>query len=271
MDMKNQFGLMKSLRALAGYRQRVLEGIVQDVRLRYVGSLAGVAWAVLFPMLQLGIYAVLYGLIFKIRLPGLTGSGYVLLVFSGLVPLIAFNESLTAASNALVGNKNMLLNTAFPAELIPLRAALAAHVPGLAGLLITLAAGVLLGQTSWQAIFLIPLFWVLLLMFALGLGWVLSLLSLVTKDVQHILSLMLMMMYALSPFAYAPDMVPPALKLIVYLNPLSYFVFAFQQVICYGAWPSLMVLAGTIFLGLGGFATGLFLFQRLRSIYLDYA
>lgn len=269
--MNRSVGLFRSLRILASYRGRVFEGVLHDVRQRYVGSLFGVLWAALFPFLQLSIYAGLYTVIFKVRPSGLTEWGYVLLVFSGLVPLMAFNEILAAATNSLSANKNLLLNTVFPAELIPLRAALAAHVPSVFGLMITLALGFGLGRTGWQAVILVPVLWMLLVMFAIGIGWMLSLLSLVARDIQHGLSLVTMLLIILSPFAYTPEMVPPLLKPIIYLNPLSYFVLSFQQVLCYGSWPDFAHLSGAVVLGLGSFFMGFLVFQRAKHIFFDYA
>lgn len=269
--MNANLGVFRSLRVLSGYRHRVLEGVMHDIRQRYIGSVFGSLWAVLFPLLQLSIYAGLYTFIFKVRPSGLTELGYVVLVFSGLVPLMAFNEALTAATSSLSTNKNLLLNTVFPAELIPLRAAVAAQVTSLIGLLITLVAGFVLGRTSWQAILLVPVFWVLLLMFAMGIGWMFSLLSLVARDIQHGLGLITMLLFVLSPFAYTPEMVPAALKPIIYMNPLSYFVLTFQQLICYGTWPDPLVAGGAVLLSLGSFFSGFMVFQRAKHVFFDYA
>jgi lipopolysaccharide transport system permease protein len=269
--MNSSIGLFRSLRILASYRSRLLDGVLHDVRQRYVGSLFGVLWAAIFPLLQLSIYAGLYTVIFKVRPNGLTEWGYVLLVFSGLVPLMAFNEILTAATSSLTANKNLLLNTIFPAELIPLRAALAAHVSSVFGLTITLVLGFGLGRTGWPAIMLVPVFWLLLIMFAIGIGWMFSLVTLVAKDIQHGLGLITMLLIILSPFAYTPEMVPPLLKPIIYLNPLSYFVLTFQQIICYGTLPDLIPMTGAVVLGLGSFLIGYTVFQRGKHIFFDYA
>lgn len=269
--MNVQLGIFRSLRVLAAYRHRVLEGIIHDVRQQYTGSVFGMFWAILFPVLQLSIYAALYTVIFKVRPSGLTEMGYTLLVFSGLVPLLAFSQALVAATSSLTANKSLLLNTVFPAELIPVRAALAAHVPTLFGLIITLVLGFSLGRTSWQAILLVPVFWILLMMFATGLGWILSLLSLVARDIQHGMGLILMLVIVLSPFAYTPDMVPATLKFIIYLNPLSYFVLTFQQLIAYGTWPDPIAAGGAICLALGSFFVGFTVFQRAKYVFFDYA
>ena len=265
------FNTLIEMRRLFRLRSRVIEGIKQDVKQQYTGSVMGLFWVILFPMLQLGIYAALYTVIFKVRPSGLTEYSYTLLVFSGLVPLLAFSQALGAAAGALNSNKQLLLNTVFPADLIPVRAALAAQVPSLFALVITLVLGYALGRSGWQAIILVPFFWILLMMFTIGLGWMLSLLSLLVHDIQHGLGLILMLVIVLSPFAYTPEMVPASLKFIVYLNPLSYFVLSFQQLIVYGTWPDLVPALGSLALALSFFYFGFVLFRRAKAVFFDYA
>lgn len=258
-------------RLIAAYRLRIVEAILHELRLKYVGSAFGAFWVILYPLLQLTIYAALYAFVFRVRPSGMGEYDYVLLVFSGLVPLLAFNEAMVASMNSLVANKALLLNTVFPAELIPLKAALAAQIPGLVGLALTLCLGILLDRTNWLAVFFIPMLWILLVMFAAGIGWVLSLLSLITKDVLHGIGLVTMLMFVLSPFAYTPEMVPGPLKFVLWLNPLSYFVLGFQQVLCYGTVPSIVLVVGVVLLGFGAFMLGFALFQKGKRVFFDYA
>jgi ABC-type polysaccharide/polyol phosphate export permease len=78
-----------------------------------------------------------------------------------------------------------------------------------------------------------------------------------------------MLLFVLSPFAYTPEMVPTNLKFIIYLNPLSYFVLTFQQIICYGVWPDPIIAGVAILLGLFSFFIGLTIFAKAKLL-LDY-
>lgn len=267
----NGRSLYDGFRNLSSYRHRLFKSVLQEVRQRYAGSVLGVAWAVLYPLLLLSLYALIYVFIFRIRPPSLTTYEYVILVFSGLVPLLAFNESLMASVSSLVSNRNLLLNTFFPAELIPVRAVLAAQTPSIVSILTTLLGGCLLGRTSWNAFITVPVLWILLIMFVTGLGWILSLLTLVARDIQHALGLILMALIILSPFAYTPEMVPASLRAMLYLNPLSYFVLSFQQAITYGHWPPPALFAPMLVLSLGTFVGGFWFFQRAKHAFFDYA
>ena len=253
------------------YRKRLIEGVRHDIRQQYSGSVLGAFWTFIFPLLQLSIYAGLYTVVFRVRPSGLTEFGYTLLVFSGLVPLLAFSQAVVAATNALNTNKSLLLNTVFPAELIPLRALLCAQAPMLIGLGLTVIFGYALGRTGWEALILVPVFWILLIMFAAGIGWILSLASLIIRDIPHSIGLILMLVTVLSPFAYTPDMVPEALKFILYVNPLSYYVLSFQKFIAYGVLPDFFPALMVLILSVGSFLGGFYMFQRTRYIFFDYA
>jgi lipopolysaccharide transport system permease protein len=261
----------KSLKDIYFLRKKLMIGVVSDIRQRYVGSLFGWLWAILFPLMQLAIYATLYAIVFRIKVPGLSEMDYVILIFSGLVPIMAFNMALTGSSSSIYANKTMLLNSAFPPDLVPLRAGIAAQVPPLFGLIITLLVGVFLGGTSWQAIVMVPILWTLIVMFAIGLGWILSLLSLVLKDVQEVLGIIIMLLTVLSPFAYTPEMIPDSLKFVIYLNPISYFVLCFQQVVCFGSWPDLHIFLIAFCISISSFMGGLYVFQKGKGIFFDYA
>jgi lipopolysaccharide transport system permease protein len=264
-------GSLRALRVLWSFRQKVLEGVNQDVRHRYAGSLLGLGWSVLFPVVQIAIYAVVYVFIFRVRPAGMSQEQYILMVFSGLIPLMAFNESLNAGAASLSSNRNLLTSTVFPPELIPVRALLAAQVPSLLGFLLVAAFTLLTGVATPAAIALVPLVWLSMTLFGVGLSWILSLLSLIARDIQQVLPLVMMGLMILSPFAYTPEMVPPALKPILYLNPLSYFVFCFQDLLSFGRLPHWGNFAAALVLGLSTFMLGFFFFRRAKHIFFDYA
>lgn len=252
-------------------RRLLIDSVKTDLRQRYAGSALGFGWAILYPALLLSIYATLYAFVFRIRPDGLTELSYVVLVFSGLVPLLSFNEALMAATGTLLANRGLLLNTVFPAELIPVRAVVAAQVPCFVGLCITLVMAVLQGRASWMTPIAVLVAWVLLVIFTIGLGWILSLVNLLLRDVQQGLSLVLMSLFMLSPVAYTPSMVPDGLKLILYVNPLAYFVTTFQAAICYGTLPDISTGIAIVSMSLISGTLGFWFFRRTRFVFFDYA
>ena len=263
--------MLKDLSIIWHFRARLVDGVLLDLRQRYAGSVLGVVWAILYPVMLLSVYAFVYTFIFRVRPAQLTVYDYVILVFSGLLPLLSFIEALMASSSSLSANRSLLMNTVFPPELIPLRSILAAQITGFVGVTITLVAAFSLGLGSWIVVLAVPFFWLMLILFVTGLGWILSLVSLVATDIQQGLPPILFLLVIVSPFAYTPDMVPAGLAAILYFNPLTYFVLAFQSAVVYGVWPSIAITAGTIILGCVSFLTGFAFFRRTKLIFFDYA
>lgn len=256
---------------LARYHAVLLRTAAIEVRALYAGSALGALWVVLGPLLLLGLYALVYVMIFRIQPATLSSGEYVLYVFAGLVPTIGFATALAAGANSLVQNKQILLNSVFPAELLPLRAVLVQSVPLPVGLALV-AAGVLAVKGSLApAALIVPVVIVLQVMFVAGLVWVLSLLTLALRDIQQLLQYVALILLIITPIAYTPDMIPASMRLLMYGNPLYYFTAAFQTPLVYGTLPPLPILAGCVALALLSFLAGFWLFRRVKMSFYDYA
>jgi lipopolysaccharide transport system permease protein len=218
----------------------------------------------------LAIYATTYVAIFRIRPGDMTVYEYILYVFCGLTSFLPFSNSLSAGTLSLVSNRAMLLNTVFRAELIPLRSVLVASVTMPAGAIILAIADAVLSTPSWTTL-LVPAVMVLQLMFAAGLVWILALAALVIRDIQHVIQYAVMMLAVITPIAYTPAMVPNALKALIYLNPLSYFVISFQYLIILNRLPEPQILVPMVVLSTGMFVLGYSAIRRAKAAFYDYA
>jgi lipopolysaccharide transport system permease protein len=240
-----------------------------EMRGRYAGSFLGLGWAVLAPALILAIYAVVYLLIFRVRVPGIGPVGYTLYIFAGLVPYLSTAEALAVGVPSVVVNKNVLSNTVFPIDLAPPKAVLLAQATMAVGLGATTVGAAIAGILR-PSILLVPVLWLLMAMALVGLTWILSLLNVVFRDLQNLVTAMLMMLLVVSPIAYTPAMVPNNLRLIILFNPFAYYVTAFQSVIVLGQVPSWSHLAVLMALSLGLFAGGGWFFARTKAVLVDY-
>lgn len=250
--------------------KRVLYSVKLDISQKYAGSFLGSSWALIYPVLQLSVYAFLYLIVFRVSPPGLDSLGYVVLIFSGMPMLLSFAEMLSGGVSSLSSNRELLSNTTFPAVLIPVRSVLSNHVSGFFSIIIGCLVAIYAETASAWALLFVPIIWILLIQFSIGVVWVLSLLSLVVRDINHIIGIIIMMLFVLSPFAYTPDMMPEFLKVIVYINPLSYFVMSMQNVLCYGTAPDVKIFVVMFIMSELAFFCGLFIFEKVKNVYLDY-
>lgn len=241
-----------------------------EVRSRYAGSLLGIVWMFLAPMLLMTIYAIIYLAIFNVRPAEMPPSHYVLYVLSGLVPFLGFSDGLSAGSGSLSANRAILLSTVFPAELVPLRAVVASQAPTIVGMGICLIAASVLGLSSLSFIAL-PLIWLLLLMFVTGVVWVLALANLLLKDVQHALGFVNMILLIASPIGYTEAAAPLALRPWLKLNPLAHYIEAMHDAVVFGRFPRADTWAVMLVCSMVSFAGGYWLFQRAKRALFDYA
>jgi len=240
-----------------------------EVRSRFAGSLLGAGWALLSPLLILGIYAAVYLLVFRVTVPGLSPSRYVLYVCSGLSLYLMTAEALATGVGSVIANKFLLSSGALPIDLAPAKALLASQSTMLVGIAVVVVGAVADGSLPWTAV-LLPLVWGLYLLGLLGVLWVLSLLQIVLRDLQSFLAIVLMLTLIASPIAYTPAMVPPLLRPIIVLNPFSYWASAVQQILVLGTVPGPAHVALLVVMSLGGFAAGGAFFGRGKRVLMDY-
>lgn len=243
---------------------------INEVRNVYAGSMLGSAWILIGQLCVLSVYAATYVVIFKIRPSDMTVYEYILYVFCGLTAFLPFANSVSTGALSLVSNRAVLLNTVFPAELIPFRSVLVSSATMPAGAIILAAADQVLSTPSWTTLLLIPIM-ILQVMFVSGLVWIVSLAALVFRDIQYVIQYSIMMLAVVTPIAYTPSMVPDALKLLVYVNPLSYFVISVQYVVILNRIPDPQILIPMIVLSFGLFVLGYHAVFRTKGAFYDYA
>lgn len=256
-------------RYLLSHRRILWHVTRNELVARYAGSVLGVGWALLTPLAMIAIYAVVYLVIFRVQVPGLTPGQYVLFIFAGLVPFLMTSEALGSGVGSVIANKAVLSNTVFPIDLAPPKAVLLSQLTMVVGMSAILIAVPFVGTLSWT-ILLLPVVWVLHVMALTGIVWMLSLVGLVFRDLQNLVQLLLLMMMIASPIAYTPSMVPPSLRALLILNPLAYFVTAYQHVLVLGTLPGLSLSLVLVVMSVGLFLLGGRFFGRAKRALIDY-
>jgi len=240
-----------------------------ELKSRYAGSIFGLAWAVLNPILFLAVYAIVYLIIFRVRVPGLSSFQYVLYVFSGMVPFLMTNEAIMAGLGSVIANKSVLSNTVFPVELAPVKALLLSQVPMVVGMSAIVMGLLFSGSMTWTML-LLPVVWGFHLLGLIGLTWFLSLINLVWRDLQNIVGLILLVLMIVSPIAYTPDMVPAQIKILVILNPFAYLVVTYQKILVLGQLPSMSEIVVIVVMTVVLFVCGGYFFSRAKGELIDY-
>lgn len=250
------------------HRRLLIQTTWSDIRTRFAGSILGLIWLVLFPLLFLGAYAFMYIFVFKVRFAEFNSIDYIVLIFCGLIPFLGFSEALGSGVSSVTSNSALVKNTLFPIDLVPVKTVLVSQATQVVGTGLLLIVLTLMGKiTIW--VLLLPVIWVLQILFSIGLIWVLSSLNVFLRDIQNTISVVILMLMMVSPIAYTADMVPSNLRTILLFNPLYYLIISYQSSLMLGMFP-----AGRIFwiltaLALGMFVGGYMFFVRMKLVFVD--
>jgi lipopolysaccharide transport system permease protein len=260
-----------SARYLRSHWRLLIRVTRQDLRLRHAGSLLGLGWIAAGPLLILGVYSLIYLEVFKVRANGLplSRAAFVIYIFCGLVPYLATAESMSRGVVSVITNKAVLNNTVYPIDLTPVEAALGAQAIFIIGMPLVIVGAILTGHAH-PTLVAVPVVWALMFLWLVGVNWLLSLLNVAFRDLQNLLTVILMVLLVASPFAYTTAQLPPAVRLIVYLNPFAYFVVAYQQLIVLGHLPDAKHTAVLVLMSIGTFVLGSWFFARAKGVLLDY-
>lgn len=228
------------------HRWLLLSLLQRELRNRYAGTAGGLVWAMLHPMLMLGIYAVVFQWVFQVRLPNApAGQPYLLLVALALWPWLAFSEALLRGSMAVQQHAALVKKVAFPNELLVYSSVCASLVLHAAGYLIVLLLLTLWGlHVDWTAWPVWLWAWGVLGLAALGLALILGSLQVFLRDVEQLLGQFLTLFFYATPIIYPMALVPPALQQVMWGNPLAHVLEAVRQAGLGQSWPGLVIGLG---------------------------
>lgn len=194
----------------------------QDLTARFQGNAGGVAWAVLAPLLQLGIFFFVFTQIFKARVEGLDGVGYLAFLALGFWPWFAFSEAVARATTTLQDQAGLVRKVAVPVSALVMARVLGAfllHGVGFVAVLIVL--GLLGVELRWLALPLVALLWVPLLMLASGLALMAAATQVFIRDLAQAIGLLLSFWFFMTPIIYSRQMIPDWLRPVMDLNPMT--------------------------------------------------
>lgn len=257
-----------ALRSIVIHRNVLLTTVVDELRKRYSATILGAAWNILQPLMFLMLYAFVYVRIFRISVAGFSSVDYVLLIFTGLVPFLAFSESLTTGASSVTDNKSLVKNTLFPIELVPVRVVLVAMTGMMVGL--TMLVGVLLGRGHVLSTQLfLPLIIVPHLLFMVGFTWLLSIAAVFFRDILNLVHPINLFLMMISPIGFTREMIPAEILPLMQFNPLYYIIMVYRGMLYTGDVPWDLLATFSI-ASLVMFLAGYYVFSRLKVICADY-
>ena len=257
-----------NLREIWEYREVLYFLIWRDLKVRYRQTVMGVGWAVAQPLSTALVFTIFFGNVAKIPSDGVP---YPVFTLAGLVPWTFFSNGLSQSANSLVANRHIISKIYFPRPLLPLSRVLAG-LPDL-GLAFLAMLAVMwwyeTGHAGPTTLFWLPVFILLALVTALGVGLWLSAINVKYRDVQHVLPLVVQLWLFASPLAYPSSLLREPWRTVYGLNPMVGVVDGFRWTLLgIGDPPGSTEIVSSL-AALTILVTGAFFFRRSERHFAD--
>jgi lipopolysaccharide transport system permease protein len=252
-------------------RQLVKALIQREVLGRYRGSIMGVLWSFVTPVLMLTVYTFVFSVVFKARWNAGSSSvtEFGMVLFAGLIMFNIFAECINRAPALVLANVNYVKRVVFPLEILPWVSLGSALFHAIVSLGVWLAAYFIFYGAPHLTVLLLPIVVLPLAFLIMGISWGLASLGVYLRDVTQFVGIITTVMMFLSPIFYPASALPEDYRVLLMINPLTSVVEGGRDVLFWGAVPDMVFLSaylpGSVVFAWLGFVW----FQKTRKGFAD--
>ncbi|PWC40893.1 ABC transporter permease [Azospirillum sp. TSO35-2] len=222
------------------HRSLILRLARREIDARYRGSVLGIVWAVLNPILMLAVYTFVFSVVFQARWGTTGGSNteFALLLFSGLILFNVLGESLNRAPGLMLENVSYIKKVVFPLEILPLVSLAVALFNAGIGFVILLVFHLATAGLPPPTALLLPLVLAPLCLTTLGLTWFFASAGVFLRDIRQVVTVGVTVLMFLSPIFYPMTAIPERFRAILHLNPMTVILEQSKDLLFWGRVPS---------------------------------
>ncbi len=224
--------LLTRLRNLATRRELLTSLITSDIRIKYKSSVLGIFWSMLAPAMTLGIYFLVFSVVLKNGIPN-----FFIYLFSGLVVWNLFQTAINTATGVIVDRASLVKKVSFPREILALANVGSSVVYFFIQLGVLALVLLIVGHApAWNYMWILPISFAALYFFTASVAMVTSALNVYLRDIKHLMEVMLMLWFYLTPIVYSYEntislkLHRHGIALLYFLNPITLIVLTFQRV-----------------------------------------
>lgn len=253
-------------------RDLVRQLVQREVLGRYRGSMLGLAWSLVHPMVLLAVYTFVFSFVFRTRWPGGWGESkldFALILFCGMIVFNVFAECFTRAPGLIVSQPNFVKKVVFPLEVLPVTAVLGALFHAATSFAVLVVLMLIVRGLPPASILLAPVVLLPFVLLCFGLTWLLSALGVYVRDVGQVVQVLVTALMFLSPLFYPLSILPEAVQPFLLLNPVAYPIEQLRAVVLFGRVPDWSGLGVYSLCGVAALWIGFAVFQRIRGGFTD--
>ena len=242
----------------------------RELLARYKGSVLGLIWALITPVVMIAIFTIIFSGIFGARFGSSSSHwDYALYLFCALIPWTMFQETIQRSANTIVTHANLVKRVVFPLETLPVAQTLAELGNQLFATLALVIAIVVLRHEFHLTVLWLPVLLLPQLLFVLGAAWLIASLGVFLRDMTQGISLVLMAWMYMTPIIYPESIVPLEYRRLVDLNPFTALVRSYRRIFLDGQNPDWSGLLYFTLIALIVLVFGYWWFARTRKNFAD--
>ena len=253
------------LSELYAYREMIFSLVRRDLKGRYKGSALGFFWTFLNPLLQLGVYTMVFSVILRNGI-----NDYYLFLFVALVPWIFFSSCISSGTSCIWQQQDMVKKIYFPREVLPISFVTSNFINMVLSLLVVFGVLLFSGKgLHLEALIFLPLIMAVEYILALGITLILCGLDIYFRDLEYLMGIITMAWQFLTPVMYGIEQVPERYLPVFYMNPMTAVIVSYREILYYGTPPKVQTLGLAVAEGIFLCLLGFFVFGRLKRHFAE--
>ena len=243
----------------------------REVTGRYRGSMLGMVWSFVNPLLMLGLYTFFFRFIFNAKWPevGDSTADYAIMLFAGLIVHGMAAEIMSRSTGLIVGNVNLVKKVLFPVEVLPWVVLVSALFHTVISFIVLMCFLLLSGGALHWSLLLLPMVLLPMALLFLGVAWFLSALGVYLRDVDQVMGSVVTLLLFTSTVFFSIDNAPAGIRPILLLNPITEIINSVRKVVVYGVSPDWFNLSVYSFIALIFLQCGYQFFKKTRDGFAD--
>ena len=216
----------------------ILELTKRDFTERFAGSILGVSWSFIWPLVSIMIYTVIFSKIMSARMPGNTGPySYGIYLVAGLVPWTTFANTVLRCSTVFLDKKYIISKINISLIRLPLYIVLSESITFVITMLIYLIFLIITKTPLSKWILVLPFVYIVQQIFAFSLGFFMGIFTVFIRDLKEVMNITMQIWFWFTPIVYVANILPEFVKKLLFFNPAYLFIQAYQQVFAYRVAP----------------------------------
>jgi len=262
--------MISNFKKLIAYRELLFSLTKKELKVKYRGSVLGFFWSLLNPVLMMLVYSFVFSMILRQGI-----QEFAIFLLCALLPYNFFSNSVNYGSGSIISNANLVKKIYFPKEIIPLSIVLSNLINFLLELVVLFIVLSIFGYKFYMYLYLLPVVILVQVLFVSGISMLISALNVFFRDLQHLITILMLVWFFATPIIYPLSMVPQRFQFWMQLNPMAVFASYYRNIFYFVKypegmyWPSLEIILICLGITFLFFFMGYFIFKRLEPKFAE--